>query len=60
MVHTVVDGTFRQTDLTNDSPEYPAKREELRLANNRLRTPFAFLYEFFAEPIYSFAADANA
>ena len=32
MVHTVVDGTFRQTNLTNESSEYLAKREELRLA----------------------------
>jgi len=32
MVHTLVDGTYRQTNLTNESPEYLAKREELRLA----------------------------
>jgi len=32
MVHKVVDGTFRQTNLTNESSEYLAKREELRLA----------------------------
>jgi predicted dithiol-disulfide oxidoreductase (DUF899 family) len=32
MVHTKVDGTFRQTNLTNESSEYLAKREELRLA----------------------------
>ncbi len=32
MVHTVVDGTFRQTNLTDESSEYLAKREELRLA----------------------------
>src|SRR5580658_4329223 len=32
MVHTIVDGTFRQTNLTNESSEYLAKREELRLA----------------------------
>ena len=32
MVHTVVDGTYRQTNLTNESPEYLAKREQLRLA----------------------------
>src|SRR3989442_7850226 len=32
MVHTIVDGTFRQTNLTNESAEYLAKREELRLA----------------------------
>jgi predicted dithiol-disulfide oxidoreductase (DUF899 family) len=32
MVHTTVDGTYRQTNLTNESPEYLSKREELRLA----------------------------
>jgi hypothetical protein len=32
MVHTIVDGTFRQTNLTNESSEYLAAREELRLA----------------------------
>src|SRR5215813_9038173 len=32
MVNTIVDGTFRQTNLTNESPEYLTKREELRLA----------------------------
>jgi predicted dithiol-disulfide oxidoreductase (DUF899 family) len=32
MVHEIVDGTFRQTNLTNESSEYLAKREELRLA----------------------------
>lgn len=32
MVGTVVDGTFRQTNLANESPEYLASREELRLA----------------------------
>jgi predicted dithiol-disulfide oxidoreductase (DUF899 family) len=32
MVHTIVDGAFRQTNLTNESPEYLHKREELRLA----------------------------
>jgi predicted dithiol-disulfide oxidoreductase (DUF899 family) len=32
MVHTIVDGTFRQTNLTNESSGYLAKREELRLA----------------------------
>jgi predicted dithiol-disulfide oxidoreductase (DUF899 family) len=36
MVHTTVDGTFRQTNLTNESPEYLAKREELRLAEIEL------------------------
>src|SRR6516162_11200238 len=36
MVHTVVDGTFRQTNLTDESSEYLAKREELRLAEVEL------------------------
>ncbi|MFZ0638352.1 MAG: DUF899 family protein [Candidatus Acidiferrales bacterium] len=36
MVHAIVDGTFRQTNLTNESPEYLAKREELRLAEIEL------------------------
>jgi predicted dithiol-disulfide oxidoreductase (DUF899 family) len=36
MVNTIVDGTFRQTNLTNESSEYLAKREELRLAEIEL------------------------
>ena len=36
MVHTVVDGTFRQTNLTNEPSEYLARREELRLAEIEL------------------------
>ena len=36
MVHTMVDGTYRQTNLTNESREYLAKREELRLAEIEL------------------------
>jgi predicted dithiol-disulfide oxidoreductase (DUF899 family) len=32
MVHTVLDGTYRQTNLTNESSDYLAKREQLRLA----------------------------
>jgi predicted dithiol-disulfide oxidoreductase (DUF899 family) len=36
MVHTMVDGTLRQTNLTNESREYLAKREELRLAEIEL------------------------
>jgi predicted dithiol-disulfide oxidoreductase (DUF899 family) len=36
MVHTMVDGTFRQTNLSNESREYLAKREELRLAEIEL------------------------
>src|ERR1700750_2414074 len=36
MVNSIVDGTFRQTNLTNESSEYLAKREELRLAEIEL------------------------
>jgi predicted dithiol-disulfide oxidoreductase (DUF899 family) len=36
MVNTIVDGTFRQTNLTNESSEYLTKREELRLAEIEL------------------------
>jgi len=36
MVNTIVDGTFRQTNLTNESSEYLASREELRLAEIEL------------------------
>lgn len=36
MVNTTVDGTYRQTNLRNESPEYLAKREELRLAEIEL------------------------
>ena len=36
MVHTVVDETIRQTNFTNESSEYLAKREELRLAEIEL------------------------
>jgi predicted dithiol-disulfide oxidoreductase (DUF899 family) len=32
MVKETIDGTFRQTNLTNESREYLTKREELRLA----------------------------
>ena len=32
MVYETIDGTFRQTNLPNESAEYLAKREELRLA----------------------------
>src|SRR6266550_1768293 len=32
MVHEMIDGTYRQTNLPNESPEYLAKREEVRLA----------------------------
>jgi predicted dithiol-disulfide oxidoreductase (DUF899 family) len=36
IVKTTVDGTFRQTNLTNEPVEYLAKREELRLAEIEL------------------------
>ncbi len=36
MVNTVVNGTYRQTNLTNESPQYLAQREELRLAEIEL------------------------
>jgi predicted dithiol-disulfide oxidoreductase (DUF899 family) len=36
IVKTMVDGTFRQTNLGNESAEYLAKREELRLAEIEL------------------------
>jgi len=36
MVHTIIDGTYRQTNLTSESSEYLAKREELRLAEIEL------------------------
>lgn len=32
MAHEMVDGTYRQTNLPNESAEYLAKREEIRLA----------------------------
>jgi predicted dithiol-disulfide oxidoreductase (DUF899 family) len=32
MVNTIVEGTFRQTNLTSESSDYLSKREELRLA----------------------------
>ena len=37
MVHEMIDGTFRQTNLPNESAEYLAKREELRKAEIELR-----------------------
>jgi len=36
MVHTFVDGTYRLTNLTTESPGYLAKREELRLGEVEL------------------------
>src|SRR5215831_6548667 len=37
MVHQMIDGTYRQTNLANESAEYLAKREELRQAEIELR-----------------------
>jgi predicted dithiol-disulfide oxidoreductase (DUF899 family) len=37
MVHETIDGTYRQTNLANESADYLAKREELRLAEIELR-----------------------
>lgn len=36
MVNEMIAGTYRQTNLQNESPEYLAKREELRLAEIEL------------------------
>jgi predicted dithiol-disulfide oxidoreductase (DUF899 family) len=36
MVHEMIDGTYRQTNLSNESTEYLAKREELRHAEIEL------------------------
>jgi len=36
MVHEMIQGTFRQTNLADESAEYLAKREELRLAEIEL------------------------
>ncbi len=36
MVLEMINGTFRQTNLSNESDEYLAKREELRLAEIEL------------------------
>jgi len=36
MVYEMIDGTFRQTNLTNESAEYLKSREELRLAEIEL------------------------
>ena len=37
MVHEMIDGTYRQTNLPNESAEYLSKREELRLVEIDLR-----------------------
>ena len=37
MVHEMIDGTYRQTNLPNESAEYLARREELRQAEIELR-----------------------
>jgi len=36
MVHEIIDGTYRQTNLPNESAEYLSKREEVRLAEIEL------------------------
>jgi predicted dithiol-disulfide oxidoreductase (DUF899 family) len=36
MAHEMINGTFRQTNLPNESDEYLSKREELRLAEIEL------------------------
>ena len=36
MVHEMIDGTYRQTNLPNESAEYLTKREEVRLAEIEL------------------------
>ena len=36
MVHETIDGTYRQTNLPNESAEYLSKREEVRLAEIEL------------------------
>src|ERR1041385_1252200 len=36
MVREMIDGAYRQTNLSNESPEYLAKREELRHAEIEL------------------------
>src|SRR5438552_7482402 len=36
MVKEMIDGTYRKTNLPNESPEYLAKREEVRLAEIEL------------------------
>ena len=46
MVYETIDGTFRQTNLPNESADYLAKREELRLAeieSSRMRERVAEL-----------------
>src|SRR5436190_22610629 len=52
MVHTTVDGTFRQTNLTNESPEYLAKREELRLAEIELMQALGGQETHFAKGVH--------
>jgi predicted dithiol-disulfide oxidoreductase (DUF899 family) len=37
MVKEMIGGTYRQTNLPNESAEYLAKREEVRLAEIELR-----------------------
>jgi predicted dithiol-disulfide oxidoreductase (DUF899 family) len=73
MVHEIIDGTYRQTNLPNESAEYLSKREELRLAEIELlkqRERVAALrrglpkgatsqdYEFLEGPISLYDGDA--
>jgi predicted dithiol-disulfide oxidoreductase (DUF899 family) len=73
MVHQFIDGTFRQTNLTNESQDYLAQREKLRLAEielmqhrervaalRRALPPGAALhdYEFLEGPTELHAGDA--
>ena len=39
MTHETIDGTFRQTNLKNESDDYLGKREQLRLAEIELMKP---------------------
>src|SRR5882757_1647221 len=73
MAHELINATYRQTNLANESEEYLAKREELRLAEIELmqqRERVAALrralpqgaalqnYEFFEGPTQLHAGDA--
>ena len=50
MVHEMIDGTYRQTNLLNESPEYLVKREELRLAEIELNFFFLTISSFLPYP----------
>ncbi len=51
MAHEMINGTFRQTNLPNESDEYLSKREELRLAEIELMRQ--------RERVQSFAVDSH-